>query len=88
MAKYVKVSTLTVNQIPENEIDNEKPLYDSVIAHLDRQLKNVLCDKPDLIVLPEHAGRQVTFPERKSEYINGETLRCTSETNIIISFRI
>ena len=93
MARFVKVATLTVNPIPEIEIDREKPLYDSVIAYLEKQLKSVLCDKPDLIVLPEHCGRQTTFPERKMEYINGETLRLfeyfkkvAKENNCYISF--
>ena len=75
MARFVKVSTITLNQIPEIEIDTQKPLYDSVIIYLEKQLKKVLCDKPDLIVLPEHCGRQVAFPQRKAEYNNGETLR-------------
>ena len=75
MARFVKISTITLNWIPEREIDKNKPLYDSVIAYLDNQLRNVLLEKPDLIVLPEYCGRQNTFPERKTEYDNGENLR-------------
>ena len=75
MAKRVKISTLTINQIPEADIKKDAPLYDSVIEYLDKQLKKVLVEKPDLIVLPEHAGRQTTLAERKQEYIGGETLR-------------
>ncbi len=93
MARFVKVSTLTINPVPEIEIDREKTFYDSVIAHLDRQVKNVLVDKPDLIVLPEYCGRQTTFPERTREYINGETSRIfeylkklAKENNCYISF--
>lgn len=68
MARYVKISTFTINPIPEAEINKDISLYESVKCYLDRQLKNVLADKPDLIVLPEHCGRQVSFPERKQEY--------------------
>ena len=93
MAKKVKISTLTINQIPEAEIVKGVPLYDCVLKYLDKQLKYVLCEKPDLIVLPEHCGRQTTLIERKEEYINGETLRIfeylknvAKENNCYIAF--
>ncbi|MBE7019907.1 MAG: carbon-nitrogen hydrolase family protein [Ruminococcaceae bacterium] len=75
MARYVKISTFTVlNPIPEAEIKKDRPLYESVKDYLDRQLKNVLADKPDLIVLPENCGKQSSFPERAQEYCDSGSL--------------
>lgn len=74
MARYVKISTFTMNPIPEIEIKKDMPLYESVKVYIDKQLKKVLSDKPDLIVLPEHCGRQTAFPERKQEYCESGSL--------------
>ena len=73
MSRFVKISTLTVNPIQEIEINKDIPLYESVKIMLDKLLKKVLCEKPDLIVLQEHCGRQTSFPESKQEYMESGT---------------
>lgn len=93
MARNVRISTVTVNPLPEADYNTKRPYYDSVIESLDRLLKKVLRDKPDLIVLPEHSGRQTSLISRKKEYIEGESLRIyefykkvAKENNCYIAF--
>ena len=46
MARKVKISTLTINPIPEAEIVKGVPLYDCVLKYLEKQLKYVLVGLP------------------------------------------
>lgn len=71
MARKVKISTLTINPVPESEYDKSLSVYENSIKYIEKQLKKVLCEKPDLIVLPEHCGRQTTLKERKEAYYDG-----------------
>ncbi len=75
MSKKVKIATLTIDQLAEIDIDKSKTLYDSVIDFIHADIKKVLVDKPDLIVLPEHCGRQTGLPERITEYKDSGTLK-------------
>lgn len=68
MARFVKITTFTVNQLAECDYVKSLSTYDSVIKNIEVIISKALPDKPDLIVLPEHCGRQITLPERIKEY--------------------
>ncbi len=62
MARYVKISAIAPRP---HEIDPHKDLaacVDEMIRHWDSCLENVLCDHPDLVVLPEACDRPPNFP--------------------------
>lgn len=68
MARRVKISILTVNPMSEGAINKDISYYDNVVVCLDKQIKKVLVEKPDLIVLPEYCGRQNGSIDRIVEY--------------------
>lgn len=71
MARYVKISCLSA---PQLRVPSETDLEETVvrmIAYWERQLEQVLPDRPDLIVLPECCDRPEKAgytPERMKEY--------------------
>ncbi|MBE6687728.1 MAG: carbon-nitrogen hydrolase family protein [Ruminococcaceae bacterium] len=70
MAKYAKVSTISINACDIKEKSPEIDAVDFVIAHLEKNINPVLCEKPDLIVLPEVCDRPAGYGvnERKEYY--------------------
>jgi predicted amidohydrolase len=61
MARYTKVSAVAPRP---HELDPRKDMnacVDDMIAHWDFWLESVLCDKPDLVVLPEACDRPPNF---------------------------
>jgi len=70
MSNYVKISTLAPpwKTMPEN-ISNEQ-IIEGMIAFWGEQFDQVLCDKPDLIVVPECCDIPSNMPvgERRIEY--------------------
>jgi len=70
MGKYAKVSTISFNACDIKAKSPETDVVDFVIAHLERNIKPVLCEKPDLIVLPEVCDRPMGLGinERKEYY--------------------
>ena len=75
MARNIRVATFTINQLAECDYEKGVSTYDSVIKCLGKLIERVLPDKPDLLVLPEHCGRQNTLPERMREYYEGGYLK-------------
>ncbi len=69
MARYVKISSLAPHP---HEMSPDKDLNTCVgemIGHWDAWLEKVLCDRPDLIVLPEACDRAPNFTlDRRLEY--------------------
>jgi predicted amidohydrolase len=57
MARYVKVSALSVTACEAKAKPQNMDMVDYVIQHLERNLQRVLCDQPDIIVLPEVCDR-------------------------------
>lgn len=70
MANYLKISTLgpACHTVPEY-LSNEQ-IVDEMIAFWKKQFAQVLCDKPDLIVVPECCDIPSNMPvgERRIEY--------------------
>ncbi len=69
MARYVKVSALAP-AYPEFGPHKDAPaLVNAMIRHLDDQLTSVLCDQPDLVVLPEVCDRPANLsPVQRQAY--------------------
>ena len=57
MARYVKVATIAMNTIGVANKPADQSILEYEIAHVDAHIKQVLPDKPDLIVLPEVCDR-------------------------------
>ena len=69
MARYVKVSAVAPRPLEMNPQQDLNACVDHMIAHWDSWLEKVLCDAPDLIVLPEACDRPANFtPERLLAY--------------------
>lgn len=70
MSRYVKVSTISFSGCHIKEKDAGVDTVDYVIADLERNINQVLPDKPDIIVLPEVCDRPVamTVDEIKDYY--------------------
>lgn len=68
MARYVKISALGFNNYIETDSERSLELYvKDVINYLDMQIDKVLCDKPDLIVLPECCDRIIKNVKNRHE---------------------
>lgn len=78
MARYVRVSAVAP---APHQMDTRKDLnacVDEMIGHWNKWLEKVICDKPDLIVLPEACDRAPNFSlERRLEYyeVRGDRIR-------------
>lgn len=70
-AKYVTVATIG-NQVPAvDKNSSPQKVVDQVIEFWGKELKQVLPDKPDLIVLPEYCDFPRSFPkEVRDEYLD------------------
>jgi len=65
MARYVKISSIGPGSYPlDINIDYPKAV-DIMIEHLASELRQVLSDKPDLIVLPEACDRPSNYPMKE-----------------------
>lgn len=68
MARYVKISALGFNNYIETDSERSLELYvNDVIDYLDIQIDKVLCEKPDLIVLPEYCDRIIKNVKNRHE---------------------
>lgn len=61
MARYVRISAVAPRPPEINPHKSMQACVDEMIAHWDRWLGPVLCDRPDLIVLPEVCDRPGNF---------------------------
>jgi len=71
MADYVRISTIGTPPLAVDAGLSDQAVVEQVIAHLQKELDQVLPDKPDLIVLPECCDRPGVFnyqPERLNAY--------------------
>lgn len=77
MANYLKISTLgpALHTVPEH-LSNEQ-IVDEMIAFWKKQFSQVLCDKPDLIVVPECCDIPANMPigKRRVEYYKARKTR-------------
>jgi len=78
MAKNVRVTALAPRSIARDPAWDYETAVNHMIAHWDSWFEKVLCDKPDLIVLPECCDRysDLTREERKDYYrVRGNRIR-------------
>lgn len=78
MARYVKLSAVAPAPYPLDPQQELEAGVDEMIAHWDAMLDKVLCDRPDLVVLPEACDRPPNFPMelRKKYYqVRGDRIR-------------
>lgn len=69
MARYVKVSNISVPYHSVNLSSNYQEIVQQMKEHLDLLIQSVLPEKPDIIVLPEVCDRPLNLPEdRRMEY--------------------
>lgn len=70
MARYVKVSALSVTACEAKAKPQNMDMVEYVISHLEARLSRVMCDKPDLVVLPEVCDRPagMTVEQTKAYY--------------------
>ena len=69
MAKRVKLSAIAAEIITTPFEEGMERAVQKMMAHWDKELSNVLCDNPDLVVLPEVCDRFVNFtPEQRLKY--------------------
>lgn len=71
MARYVKISCLSAPQLRVDSSTDLQETVERMIKYWERQLEQVLPDKPDLIVLPECCDRpdKAGYPlERRQQY--------------------
>ena len=78
MANYVKIST--IGGYPPNEANppHGQQAVDKMVEFWQGQLDQVLCDQPDLVVVPEACDRYVrhTLDQRKAYYeVRGDQMR-------------
>ena len=77
MSKYIRVSCLGPYPVEMSTNINIDQTVNEMIAHWGKQLEQVLCDKPDIVVLPEACDRPAGFPYdlRKEYYLKrGDTI--------------
>ena len=78
MAKYAKISLVAPPAKLAPQTEDYNALVEGMIAHLDAKLGDVLCDKPDLIILPEACDRYPNMPlDKRMEYyeVRGDRVR-------------
>ncbi len=69
MTKNVKIASFSLNPIPYKEIPKDKSVLQAEIEWLEKNVAQVLADKPDLIVLPECCDRPDGMPlDKLHEY--------------------
>ena len=69
MARRVKVSAISAWPVSDDFSEGPDGAVKKMKAHWDNELSNVLCDKPDLVVIPELCDRFGTFtPEQNLIY--------------------
>lgn len=70
MSNYIKISTLGPEWHSVPEHFNNEQIIEEMIAFWGRQFAHVLCDKPDLIVVPEACDVPANLPlgKRRIEY--------------------
>jgi len=61
MAKHVRISTIGAQQYMIEKPQSYQDAVDKIIAHWQKELDQVLPDKPDLIVLPEVCDRPANY---------------------------
>lgn len=94
MARYVKVSTISCTACNIDQKPEHADVVDYVIAHLKKNIQQVLPEKPDLIVLPEVCDRPDGFNmEERCEYYDyrGDRVlnylrKVASENNCYITY--
>ncbi len=72
MARYVKVSTININGCNIKDKQDSIDATEFVIRHLEENIKQVLCDNPDLIVLPEVCDRPTGMTVEQIKEYYGE----------------
>jgi len=65
MARYIKISNLSISPCHLNTELNYPSIVEKVREHLEARIQKVLPDNPDLIVLPEACDRPANFPREK-----------------------
>lgn len=69
MARYIKISALGPRTYQVDKDLSFKLAVDEMIKHWEKELMQVLPDKPDLVVLPEYCDRPVNYsPVETREY--------------------
>ena len=71
MARHVRISTIGAQQYTIEKIRSNQDAVDKMIAHWQKEMDQVLPDKPDLIVLPEVCDRPANFnaaPDKAMAY--------------------
>ncbi len=78
MARYVKVGVVAPRPLDLNPQQDMNACVDEMIAFWDSWLEHVLCDRPDLVVLPEVCDRPGNFSkdQQKAFYMaRGDRIR-------------
>jgi predicted amidohydrolase len=78
MARYVRVSAVAPHPHKMNPKKDMNACVDEMIDYWDSWLESVICDKPDLIVLPEACDRPSNFTlEQRLDYyvVRGDRIR-------------
>ena len=78
MARFVKVSALAPAYLQLDPKLDPNAMVDAVASHLEAQLASVLCDQPDLVVLPEVCDRpaNLSLDQRGAYYAaRGDKIR-------------
>src|SRR5699024_3839147 len=65
MVKNVRISTIALKYYSLNPHQSLKDGVDDMIEYLQGQLNQVLCDQPDLIVLPENCDQPANYSNEK-----------------------
>ena len=68
MAGNVKISNISMKAPNTDSRFTCRQMVEGMIAHLSGKVENVLPDKPDLIVLPEHCDSPANLGEKSREY--------------------
>ena len=79
MSRYITVASVSLSPIYayENNLPDGETMTDRILQMLDREIRPVLWDKPDLIVLPEYADEPE--PKKVQKILN----RCLAMVNLI-----
>ena len=69
MARRIKVSTIGAQNMTNRFEDGLEKAVEEMLSHWKDEFSNVLCDKPDLIVVPECCDRYVNYTnEQRLQY--------------------
>lgn len=94
MARYVKISLLGPKPYELEYTEDIDFLIQKMIVHWDKELSKVLCDKPDLILLPEACDRFPNFTmeqrfryyEARGNQIRDHFMKVCRENNCYIAY--